>query len=700
MTPQQQSALAAADACVVALTEAHRVLRASLADPVPPPVEPPPPPPVEPLPPATDAPPMTTLDLGSGARLLTQGGFHCMGDTYQRFTDYQVMAGTSAMVYLYRTTTVSGPRYLPERSYGLRIDGVAAGTFVMPAGQAWTRITVDPSKFAPGWLRVTVDGGADGEVCVPWWLYNDKGQAQPDLMPVAESSHKTPTDPTGRTHAMVWERPTYTPTPAPLVRREYPDVTAATKVHAKCVTRPERGVNLTVPSMTARGVVTAANVQSYFWYRQLDRWPTVPLLDGPRGVGTHGQTTHIEVGTGARFPGGPLMHNFYFSDPWRVSRGKEDGSSETLVGYRHKGMASYWGDGANQKTLELVGDWSAIPAERRGLWNVRSFCWDEKSLAVDESAAPIPSEENRLPHVVAPVMYITEQRESGKGVKADGRVLRVEFNARAHGVPPKVTELAAGLPGPWGIVDWGDRVIVALRNASRVIAIDKATGAQEVLLQGDATMAPVGQNGIPSLIGTRDVRRAQPVLTPECLKILDGHLYIGSFAAESVKRIDLATREIDQGYMTPVWMQRQSWFVEFALSDGTFGPRGTVFAQTWGQSDHASAYGTQPDGKAFKAHLGAAPWAMGTGYPCAVAVGLGRLYTASSNLGITRYGAATAGDLTINGTLYRQGEAEWDAMHGNLRWGSMGFGDHGHALPWGKSAAVDHYLMAHDAPKG
>lgn len=40
MTPQQASALAAADACVVALTEAHRVLRASLADPVPP-VEPP-----------------------------------------------------------------------------------------------------------------------------------------------------------------------------------------------------------------------------------------------------------------------------------------------------------------------------------------------------------------------------------------------------------------------------------------------------------------------------------------------------------------------------------------------------------------------------------------------------------------------------------------------------------------------------------
>ncbi len=676
---------------MVAFAEALRVLRESVADPVP--IDPPPPPP------PMEAPKLTLTNLGSGARLLTQGGFHCMGDTYQRFTDYQVMSGASAFVYQYRTTTVSGPRYLPAKSYTLMIDGAAAGAVAFAEGQAWTRVAVDPRKFPRGWLRVTVQGGADGEESVPWWLYNDQGQAGPERMPVCESSHKTPTDPTAREHAQTWERPTYTPTPAPLARREYPDVTAATKVHAQCVTRPERGVNITVPSVTAAGVVTAANLQSYFWYRQLDRWPTVPLLDGPRGVGTHGQTTHIEVGVGQRFPGGPPMNTFYFSDPWRVSRGKEDGRTETLVGYRHNGMASYWGDGANQKTLELVGDWSAVPAERRGLWNVRSFCWDEASLAVDMTAAPIDAEEGRLPHIVAPVMYVAEMRESGKGKALTGRVLRVEFNARAHGVPPKVTELAVGLPGPWGIVDDGARVIVALRNASQIVAIDKATGAQTVLLQGDSKLAPVAENGIPILIGARDVRRAEPVITPECLKIQDGHLYIGSFAAESVKRMNLATGQIDQGYMVPVWMQRQSWFVEFALSDGTFGPRGTVFAQTWGQSDHAGAYGTQPDGKPFKAHLGAAPWAMGTGYPCAVAVGHGRLYTASSNLGLTRYGAAAAGDMAINGALYRQGETEWDAMHGNLRWGSMGFGDHGHALPWGQSAAIDHYLAAHDAPR-
>lgn len=67
MTPQQASALAAAEASIVALTEAHRVLRASLADPVPAPPPPPPPPPVEP-PPA----PGPTLIEARGSRHYSQ----------------------------------------------------------------------------------------------------------------------------------------------------------------------------------------------------------------------------------------------------------------------------------------------------------------------------------------------------------------------------------------------------------------------------------------------------------------------------------------------------------------------------------------------------------------------------------------------------------------------------------------------------
>ena len=35
----------------------------------------------------------------------------------------------------------------------------------------------------------------------------------------------------------------------------------------------------------------------------------------------------------------------------------------TLAGYRHKDMASYWND---PTSAELVGDWSSIPANRRG----------------------------------------------------------------------------------------------------------------------------------------------------------------------------------------------------------------------------------------------------------------------------------------------------------------------------------------------
>jgi hypothetical protein len=642
-------------------------------------------------------PPLAVTPLGDGSRILAIQ-YHESGDTYDRFTRLLYWSGPTAPVTMFRRTQVSGAGYLPARAYTLLVDGKSAGFFSFLAGQVWCQIKVDPMEHAAGWVRLEVTGGADGEVSVPWFAYNDRGQAKPDFMPVLESSHKTPTDPTQLEHAFAWEAASYTPTPAPLVRREYPPVDATTRVRAQCVTRPERSVNLTVPAVDQHGAVCAQGIQSYFWYRQLDRWPTTPLLDGPRGVGTHGYVTHIEVGEGRRAPGGPLMHSFYFSDPWRIVRGKEDGGTETLLGYRHAGMASYWEDGAKQRTLELIGNWSAVPAERRGLWGVRGFCWDQASLAVDENAAPIAAEEGRLPHVVAPVMYVAEQRESGKGLAQTGRVLRVEFDARAHGVPPKITELATGLNGPWGIVDDGARVIVALRNASQVIAIDKATGLQNILLAGNATFAPVGNSGVPQLLALRDDRRAESILAPECLKIQDGHLYVGSFAAEGIKRFDLQTMLVDAGYLVPVRMARQSWFVEFALSDGGFGPRGTAFVQTWGQTDHAGMYGTQPDGKRFVAHAPAAPWDKGQGYPAAVATFGGRLYTAASNLGLTRYGAALSSDIVIDPALYAQGEREWDALHGNLRWGSMGFGNHGHPLPWGRSSAIDHYLSAHDAP--
>jgi hypothetical protein len=297
------------------------------------------------------------------------------------------------------------------------------------------------------------------------------------------------------------------------------------------------------------------------------------------------------------------------------------------------------------------------------------------------------------------VLYVAEQRESGRG-NGSGRILRAEFSAQAHGVPPIVTEFAVGLSGPWGVVDHGDEVIVAERNASRIIAIRKSSGTHRVLAQGDPSLASVGQSGQVSVTGDLTARRAAPCCAPECLKIQDGWLYYGSRAAECIKRLSLTTGEVDPDYLVPVRMARQSWFVEFSMSDGSFGPSGTVYAATWGQVDYPAAYGIQPDGRLFTAHSGAAPWAESQGYPCAVAVGIGRMYVASSNWGITRFGAAQPGDVVPDANLWRQGEYDWDARHGNLRWGSYGFGDHGHPLPWGETPAIDHMLtlLGHQRP--
>ena len=59
------------------------------------------------------------------------------------------------------------------------------------------------------------------------------------------------------------------------------------------------------------------------------------------------------------------------------------------------------------------------------------------------------------------------------------------------------------------------------------------------------------------------------------------------------------------------------------------------------------------------------------------------------------------GDVVPDRDLWRQGEYDWDARHGNLRWGSFGFGDYGDPLPWGETPAIDHMLtiLGHQRPR-
>ena len=287
-------------------------------------------------------------------------------------------------------------------------------------------------------------------------------------------------------------------------RREFPALpTVPTRkdvvITSLAVPRPD---DLYRPALTKEGVWTTANRENYFYFDFEQPKPIQPMLDGPRGRGSIIAPVHLEVGSAA--PNGALRGNVYFIESWRVGKVTPDGTVVTLAGYRHKDMASYWAD---PTSAELVGDWSSIPPERRGFAQPWGMAWDPRTLVINEAAPPIPSEGNEQPHVLGPALYISDTYRN--------RVVKLEYSATAHGVPPKVTEFITGLNQPWDVIAVGTQLYVSdrMNNAIKVFDIDTAALVKTI-----------------------------PVVQPEGMALLDGWLYYASVKSKSIRKINLATR--------------------------------------------------------------------------------------------------------------------------------------------------------------
>jgi hypothetical protein len=226
--------------------------------------------------------------------------------------------------------------------------------------------------------------------------------------------------------------------------------------------------------------------------------------------------------------------------------------------------------------------------------------------------AEVPTDRNLKPHVRPIAVYIADSQNN--------RIVQIEWPTSAssspnpgHGYPPVVTEFIPGLADPWDIVEHaeGDEFIISERVANRIVAYDKAGQFKRVVLQHDP-LNPVEcyLNKGPRVMGLRggdvttrlEVARQHPVLGPEGLYILDGWLYFGSHALKQVRRLHLKTGELQ----VVCEVLHSSRFVKFAVSDGTFGPRGAVAIQTWSiMSAHQDIY--LPDGSTW--HLSrSVPW--------------------------------------------------------------------------------------------
>jgi hypothetical protein len=146
----------------------------------------------------------------------------------------------------------------------------------------------------------------------------------------------------------------------------------------------------------------------------------------------------------------------------------------------------------------------------------------------------------------------------------------------------------------------------------------------------------------------------------------------------------------------------KSEYCKIALSDGTFGPRGTIFISTWEVQRMGLPWAFKPDGTAwgivtvgsYNANSGKGGKWGGIGYSTACAVGGGRLIAGGADYGLVELTLAVAGDVQLNEDVYETGLGEYERAGYRLTHGIDGFGQFGYALPWGQSAALDYYLTS------
>jgi hypothetical protein len=663
--------------------------------PSPPPPSPSPAPSPGPLDPPTDpvpAPPSPGINarwINTASALLIEGGF--VSSRYERSQRVAIWSESGVrLVEVIRYDFASGGARVPLQAatYRLRINGVLHSTVARTADSVFFEVNQD--ALPEGWHWLDVEG-APGETTIPLPIYRRRGErAVPQTqMPILTVSQEMmfplqgvheeriltmPAAESSTIHfGMVPAR--FEPTVQSLLPRECPPVTTAVSSSDLVCTQvvPCRKSDLHRPTITADGVMTTAGMQCYHFYDFVAASPQFPLLDGPRGRGTVAGAAHLQVGRGGKI---------YGVDPWRMFRIDADGTVVTLAGWRQRTpMANYTGP----QNLELVGDWSSIPASRHGFHEAWGMAWDERTLTVNESAPPIPSEGNEKPHQTGPVAFISDTQNN--------RILRIEFSATSRSAPPKVTEFITGLGDPWDCVYSQGVLYVSERTRHRIAAFNATTGAFIRTVISGADLGFVSPQRWPTLNPgvTLEAARAQPCVLPEGLYLRGRSLYFGSRVMEQVREINLDTGTIVR--RQNIYCDGNSFYAKIAVSDGTFGPEGTIFVVTWTPRAFGYPHAYLPDGREWSLVGNGRVGTMwgDAGYPTAVGVGQGRLLVGNVSEGLNMVSRA----LPTDRAMPRQagaGALEYWRRGYRRSHGFNGWGHYGLPVPWGLTPDIDAFL--------
>ena len=640
------------------------------------------------------------------ARAISVGGYLWEPNRYERNQDLTVLrpdANGRARVRAFPIDLTAGGGRIPWGAaipLTLTFDG-------RPVAVATTATTNQPldfdvllSNITEGWYMADVTGAPAPWSTLPYGVYVLKGaEALPHThMPSVTSSYEL----TGHSganvnlHQSCMVPAIWKPRAVPLIQRTtYPNVTQMRRDKWVCERlSPVKPIDTHTPVVNHEGIWSTANTQAYHWADFQSRYPLWPLLDGPRGVGTITSPTHIELGTAFIPSRGGWIDNIYFTDCWRFAKRRRNGDVVTLAGYRHRQPPPYRRTGdpwspANLEGLELVGDWSAIPPERHGFRELWGIAWDTRSLAVDETAPMIVEPAGPLaPHFTGPVVFLADMLNS--------RVCKLKFASRQDGIPdhlirdtpPKVTEFWRG-GETWDCVECG--------AGSGVLAVSVRLENRVVFLSMDSGQI-IAEFSTPA---------------PEGLFWQDGSLYYGSATTDLIRQRDVTISGMTVSFGTdaievdlrPYAGDTNIKYIKFALSDGTFGPRGMVALVNWSNTHygyprlfiggqhvnwHDSVYVTDLVGPVWPGTNGE----HGCVYTTGVGIARGRLICGNTHHGLLQLSAATLADVKVPPAV-AAGLREYWARGYHLIHGYNGYGHDIAPLPWGESANMDAYLAAH-----
>lgn len=647
-----------------ALADEVAVLEAA-ATPAPSPPPPAPGPPA-PEPPPTAAAPFVARERVDLADVLVFVDFHA-GSRYERFQRFAIYADGAAVLRFRRENIALGGRRLPLEvgTYTLEVDGIGAAT-VESAGEVEQKVTINVADHAPGWRRVQMVSPT-GARSPSWFIH--LGTASDGTMPACTNVYDL-THPAGSDHLWCMLPAGYAPTPRPLAPRAFAPLVTGTSP-ANLFRRnlaPVRSGTIHGPNVIG-GVHSTFSRQAYFDIDQRAEFPRMPCIDGPRGVARTQMATHIQFGRNG---------SVYFLDGWAFRKMSADGTITTLAGWRHKSPPSHW---AAPQELELVGDWSGIKPGFHEPWG---GVWIPFTLELDENAPPINGEQ---PHLVGPTYLVADTQNN--------RIVSLEFDPRAHGVPPVCREWLTGLHDPWDIAVIGNEAFISDRAADRIVAVDLTTKAVRVVLQGRTGLAALDNVRRARRFATLDTIRAEPCVQPEGLFAHEGWLYFGSMAQGQVRRVRPDGSGLEVVCAPAIDMN--SNFVKFAVAPG-----GTVYTQTWSVASMGYPVAHRPDGtrwnyrRAGRIHAGRGGAWESLSYGSAVAVDGHRIVFSNASEGLVEVSAALSTDPAIDLAAYVRGRTAYEALGYRLTHGEHGFGFVGYPVPRGLSPDIDVYLNAHD----